>query len=360
MFKVKSLPARFGDALLIEYGDMRSPHRVLIDGGTGGTREDIKAVLPAGQRHLELLVISHIDRDHIEGVLTLLEQNDFDIVIEDLWFNGWCHLPQNPDDEIFGAVQGERLSKCIIDQHLPWNKAFDGKAIMMADDAATLPQIVLPGGLKITLLSPTRQALADLKPEWDKELREANLAPTFPVPPNDEGDKDGKDGEETFGVPERPDVAALSETVFKRDRSQANASSIAFIAEFEGRRALFAADAHADKLLTALNLLSPQARVVLDLFKISHHGSEGTTNLDLINKVDCPTYLISTNGSIYKHPHWEAVARVLVAGGSEKTLVFNYRSESNEIWDDEALKQKQKYKTRYPADNTHGIEIDLS
>ena len=358
MFKVRALPARFGDAMLIEYGNVNSPHRVLIDGGTRGTREDILAALPAGQRHLELLVVTHIDRDHIEGILTLLEENHLDIAIDDLWFNGWCHLPENPEDEAFGPVQGERLTKRIVDLQVPWNSAFDGKAVMMADNASILPTVTLSGGLSITLLSPTRKALADLKPQWEEELREHNLVPTLPKPPND--DVEEESDEEPFGREDQPDIEALSESEFEGDNSEANASSIAFIAEFEGRRALFAADAHADKLLAALHLFSPQSRVTLDLFKISHHGSRGTTSNELIEKVECPVYLLSTNGSIYKHPHWEAVARILASGGDDLTLVFNYRSDSNMIWDDAALKRQQKYKTRFPADNSLGIEIDLT
>jgi len=47
MFKVKFLPARFGDSIWIEYGDEQAPHRVLIDGGTAGTRRDIQQLLDA-------------------------------------------------------------------------------------------------------------------------------------------------------------------------------------------------------------------------------------------------------------------------------------------------------------------------
>jgi hypothetical protein len=97
----------------------------------------------------------------------------------------------------------------------------------------------------------------------------------------------------------------------------------------------------------------------LDLFKISHHGSRTTTSRELIAKVDCPQFVFSTNGSIFKHPHHEAVARVIAAAGGEPLLCFNYKGPKNSIWDREDLKDEHHYQTRYPAPGKTGIEIDL-
>ena len=78
-FRIDMLPARRGDCLWIEYGDPTQPHRLLIDGGTGGTRRTIAKRLrdlPPDQRRLDLLVITHVDADHIAGMLELLERAD--------------------------------------------------------------------------------------------------------------------------------------------------------------------------------------------------------------------------------------------------------------------------------------------
>ncbi|MCU7876385.1 MAG: MBL fold metallo-hydrolase [Candidatus Thiodiazotropha sp. (ex Lucinoma borealis)] len=72
------LPARHGDCLWIEYGELAAPHRILIDGGTSGTFQDLKKrfeAIPETQREFELLVVTHIDADHISGVLKLLESD---------------------------------------------------------------------------------------------------------------------------------------------------------------------------------------------------------------------------------------------------------------------------------------------
>jgi hypothetical protein len=356
MFKIKFLPARFGDAIWIEYGDEGAAHRLLIDGGTAGTRKDIRRefeTLDADQRNLELLVVTHIDRDHIEGVLGLLSQGDPGFTAGDVWFNGWNHLPSNPRDVDFGAIQGERLTSAIRKNDLPWNQAFAGGPVVTPGDGS-LPQINLPGGMRLTLLSPTREALEELRPKWEQEVREANLDPGFGMP-----SFDVQVEEEEFGAEELPDVEALAATDFEKDDSEANASSIALLAEFEGKRALLAADAHADVLISALDRLSPDGPLSLDLFKVSHHGSKFTTNLGLIEKVKCPKYVFSTNGSIFHHPDEEVIARVLTAGGEQPQLFFNYRSKHNEVWDLRLLRERHGYSTRYPAGDEKGIEVEV-
>ena len=70
MFRIEMLPAAHGDCLWIEYGSGARVHRILIDGGPAhaypALRERILH-LPADARRFELLVITHIDADHIEG-----------------------------------------------------------------------------------------------------------------------------------------------------------------------------------------------------------------------------------------------------------------------------------------------------
>ena len=358
MFKIKFLPARFGDSIWIEYGDRRSPHRILIDGGTAGTRhailDEIKKI-PASQRTLDLLVISHIDRDHLEGILGLLSMDDPGFKVNDLWFNGWSHLPVEIEDDgdSFGALQGEKLSAQILRLGWPWNETFNHGAVFVPENDP-LPQIDLPGGMRITLLSPTLNALAELRPKWSDEVRAANLVPGFGLAPND----DIPEEEVPFDL-KLPDVDALANSDYEPDRSEANASSIAFLAEFDGKRALLTADAHAETLLATLNRLSPDEKVQVDLYKISHHGSKFTTHREVLEKVTCPRYVISTNSSIFRHPDEETLARVLTTASGPTRLIFNYQSEQTKIWNSSLLKKKFRFRTTYPRAGREGIVVYL-
>ena len=46
-FDINFLPARYGDCIWIEYGTNNKTHRILIDGGTSGTKADIKELIEA-------------------------------------------------------------------------------------------------------------------------------------------------------------------------------------------------------------------------------------------------------------------------------------------------------------------------
>jgi glyoxylase-like metal-dependent hydrolase (beta-lactamase superfamily II) len=138
MFTVEMLPAGHGDALWLEYGEGDRRSRVLVDGGTGPTYDVLRsriASLPPDDRRLELLVITHIDADHIEGVIRLLQDVRLGLRIDDVWFNGWQHLP----GDVFAPTHGEMLSALLVDLDQRWNGAFDGGPVSVADDDGPLP-----------------------------------------------------------------------------------------------------------------------------------------------------------------------------------------------------------------------------
>src|SRR5438045_7568104 len=62
------LAAEQGDCAVLSYGDERREFRMVVDAGVEGTAERLKRVLEqGGTATWELLVISHIDADHIGG-----------------------------------------------------------------------------------------------------------------------------------------------------------------------------------------------------------------------------------------------------------------------------------------------------
>jgi len=347
------LPAREGDCLWIRYGPRDSPHQILIDGGRSETYLDIKrrlAELPERQRHFELFVITHIDRDHIEGALAMLEDTDLKLTFKDIWFNGYDHL-RDVELETFGALQGERLTEALLPRKESWNAAFESGPVKIPADGR-LPKVSLPGGLSLTLLSPDSDKLARLSPRWEAECASAGIQP------GGEGCRTEPEGLESFGG--APDVERLATLRFKPDTALPNGSSIALLAEFEGVRVLLAADAHVDRLTSSLRmLLGDRKRIRLDAFKLSHHGSSGNTSQELLELVVCPRYLISTNGKYFGHPSDAAIARVLKFGGSETTLYFNYGSAHSSAWLDPTLQATYGYTTVVPSTGNGGIVVVL-
>jgi hypothetical protein len=362
MLRIDMLPAAQGDALWIEYGDAIKPRRILVDGGTAsswpaGLRTRVEA-LPADERHFELLIVTHIDADHIDGALALLRDESLGASFGDVWFNGWRHLPDTPLESL-GPVEGEQLTDTLIARGIPWNDAFDGHAVGVNPEGQ-LPCRKLDDATTLRVLSPTAQQLADLKPVWRKVVEEAGLDPDKPRPPPEE--EPLPPGLERLGAEALPDVAALADVSFKSDTAEANGSSIVVLLEHDGSSAVLCGDAFPAVVQASLaRLRSERAvdRLAVDAFKLPHHGSHANVSLDLLADLDCPRYLFSTNGAHTRHPHPEAVARVLVADEGERTLMFNYTTSYNEVWGKEELRTANHYAATYPADGQTGLLVTL-
>ena len=183
---MEMLPAAHGDCLWIEYGSGDKVNRILIDGGPAHTylalRERVLH-LPPDERHFDLLIVTHIDADHIEGVVRLMQDAealgcDFDRI----WFNGWEQLNRVNDiaGDDLGAMQGEYLSLLIADYEertgtKVWNRDLPGGLAAIDRKADKLPVVALPGDCKLTLLSPDHKRLLKLKDHWDKELKKGKI-----------------------------------------------------------------------------------------------------------------------------------------------------------------------------------------
>lgn len=357
-FTIDALPAGHGDCLWIEYGDPRAPNRILIDCGTQGSSPALlKRIdgLPRHDRVFELFVLSHIDADHIGGALPMFRAIKRDLRFSDVWFNGWRHVSGQ-----LGARQAEMFSTAIADLELPWNLWRNGGAIVNA--GTELPERILPGGMKLTLLSPTPSSLSKLGPVWKRELKRQGLEPGGRV----DYSRFLKGTPSTMAdAAALKDIDKLADAKFTGDSGAPNGSSIALLAEFGDASVLLAADAHAPVLVDAIRILlrrRDEPRLKLDIFKVSHHGSQNNLSRELLDLIDCSRYLISTNGDHFYHPDRQAVARILKYGGDRKDLYFNYCNRFNEVWGSEALASvRETYACTafYPPANRPGIRIAL-
>lgn len=359
MLRIDMLPGGNGDALWIEYGDAQSPRRLLVDGGTKGSWDDPAGLrsrieaLPADTRHFELLVVTHIDGDHIEGGLELLQDAQLGVTFGDVWFNGWKHLPDTL--EPLGPVEGELLTDAIVEQGLPWNDAFRGGAVVVPTDGPLL-ETTLADELKITVLGPGLQQLVNLKPEWREAVEEAGLDPDTPRPEPEPLPP----GLESLGV--TPNVDALAGSVFTQDTAKPNGSSIVLLLEHDGTKALLTGDAFPSVVLAGVErLLADRGgdRLALDALKTPHHGSRANVSSPMLLKLDCKRHLFSSNGSKTRHPHPEGVARTIAAAGPGSTLFFNYSTTFNEPWADDELEDEHEYDAVFPEQAGAGLSVTL-
>lgn len=358
------LPAGHGDALWIEYGDPARPHRAIVDGGTGPTYDVLRArvaALDPSDRRFELMVVTHIDADHIEGMIRLLQDERLGMDIGDLWFNGWPQLPL----DVFAPAQGEVLSALLVDLGIPWNRAFDGGPVSVPEGEAPLPVVELEGGLRLTVLGPSRAELASLQLVWEREIRAAGLDPGAPGTGRELLFRTRRlhvPGVEYALPAARPDVDALASADDRPDESEANASSITLLAEHDGRRLLLAGDAVPPVYDVGLaRAVAERGGDLLDVdaVKLPHHGSRRNVQGSSVALVRSRRFLFSSNGAYYRHPDPEAVARVLAQPGDDRTLFFNYRTEENEMWDEPALMEAWRYRAVYPEPGSVGMRVEV-
>ena len=225
------LPAQRGDALWITYGRLEA--RI--------------AAIPGKADRVELLVVTHVDADHIQGIVSLLSDPARVPLFRDVWFNGWKHL----QPEVLGGLDAERMTAPLLQHEDRWNAAFEGHAVVVPDDGP-LPVIELADGMRLTLLSPTRAALTALVPEWEAACKAAGVLPGEGAPIV----RKGWIRDEVLGGFD-PDLLAQSR--FSADPSKPNGSGIAFVAEYDGKRALFLADCPPGPVLRALDRLGVHA-----------------------------------------------------------------------------------------------------
>jgi hypothetical protein len=230
---------------------------------------------------------------------------------------------------------------------MPWNLAFGGAAIATVP-AAGFRVLDVPGGPRITVLSPNGPRLAAIAKVWNDALDKA----LHPDPERPGPDLPGP----------LPDLDALAARKTAKDSTAPNGSSIALLVEHRGASVLLGADAFGTVLTDALGALA-LARgipaVAVDALKLPHHGSQANVLADLIAAAPAQHYLVSSNGDTFGHPDDCAIARVVTGAPPGATLWFNYRNARTERWADPSLTTAHRYAVRFPSDPDAGVLVKL-
>jgi beta-lactamase superfamily II metal-dependent hydrolase len=375
---LKIFPAINGDAMLLSIAGFN----LLIDSGYVETYSQyVKPSLieiQAGGGKLDLMVITHIDADHISGAIKFLtEQLQAPIIsVENIWHNSYRHLSkftsstvinsfdgkdvetlpvksiikheQQKDKEI-SASQGSSLAALIQRGDYPWNMHFKQDAVSI-DNVMT---VKLTDKISLTLLSPNNKKLEDLYKHWKKELFKLGYRVNEHTKPFDDAfefvigtEKNQKRVTNKDVSAKKIDLDVLAAADFPEDDRISNGSSIAFFVECDGRKVLFLADSHPSLVSSSLKKIFKQQDfpVKFDAIKISHHGSVQNTSRELLSLIDSEHFIISTNGTSYNHPDIETISRIVTRKSNYKrTIYFNYSPEVASAVDDPTLMAQYNY-----------------
>lgn len=308
---IEVLKASYGDCLFVTIQNEGAVYTIMIDGGTPSTYsfKNKKQKTEAGPlklklsdlrekgRSINLLIITHVDNDHIGGIIKWFEDDipspDF---VKRIWMN---------DDVEINVAQGLENTSA---------------------QAASLKEFMQKHGLSF-------------EDQWVKGREESfswgriiMLAPT--AEQHNRISKDIAKGLENT-VNDRYDVdinTILAETYTCDKVSPENDASMAFILQTKDKKNyLFFGDANIDTILCSIDELKGfEHPIHFECVKLSHHGSKNNFKPELLDKIESDNYIISTDGTRFGHPDKELIAWIV--GKTEARLWFNYPERANKIF----------------------------
>ena len=317
MFTLEALHAKHGDALLLHFGSADDPHLIVIDGGPGGVYKTVsqrltqireKRKLPAATPlEIDLMMVSHLDADHITGILELMRKlrdlkqskKPLPWTITRFWHNAFADLTDDKEIET-ASVGGGGLSTASIGEFLD----IEGSGILASvgqgrelrdlvkffnlDGNPPFKSIVKyphqenpvkVGGLELTVVGPDEQNLKNLQEDWNKKVKELLKKATS--------------------------KAAKAELAAYVDKSVYNLSSIVvYVKDPDGKTMLLTGDARGNYTLDALRgagLLKDGEPMKVDILKLPHHGSDRNVAQDYFDNIQAKHYVISADGK-YTNP----------------------------------------------------------
>jgi len=374
--KLEVLRARHGDCMLLHFGCDDAPKFAVIDGGPAGVYEEsLRPRLEEMRKDLELsddepliiemLIVSHIDDDHANGVVRMLRdmknvQDSGDrprYRIRRLWHNSFDDIIGNketetrqamssqfgtasagmqdiPDDllddyrewQVLASIsQGHQIRELAAALGIPVNPDFDGNLIQSPDEDEEIVDQVSLEEVTFTVLGPRAKELKRLEKKHDKWLRDTG--------------KGRESGETTLAA-------------FK-DTSVANLSSIVLLADDGEKRYLLTGDARGDKIIKAFEArdgLAKDGKLAVEILKIPHHGSNNNVAPEFFEAVPASVYVLSGDGK-HGNPERDTIEWIEDANeGNAYTLHFTNPIEAID------KKRKKEYHGDEPFDPAkHGV-----
>ncbi len=352
-----------GDCLLLTSSDDR---RMLIDGGFVGTfREHVRKHLSdvAGENGIDVLCVSHIDEDHIAGILQLLQdlidwrvydhhkdQPDSNLTdaprfprppeIAKIWHNGFKDVSQQNNladiEELlilnmraFGTTsethalaeqmqflatsvrQGLKLQHQISEKllNIPLNPEYGGGLMFVPDPQETFSV----GNMKTTLVGPFKEDLDALRDEWNDWIDDNKSKIT-------KLKEWAKDQQRRFRLDEgeifKRVLREFALSGQKRGKvTVPNLASLMMYVEDADKKVLLTGDGRDDEILDGLwasELWDEGQPLHLDILKIQHHGSINNVNANFCKNVIADHYVIcGGSGGTHKNPDTEVLDMIV-------------------------------------------------
>lgn len=375
--KFQTFPVGSGDCItLLLKNDDKEVH-IMADCGLY-TQEVNDFIVNEFHGHIDYLIVTHIDNDHINGLIAMLKSTP-NLAVNHIFYNCYQrtsddlqewdekmvanvkrvfgHLPAVVDmlEQKIKAETSMTLAELILGNE-KWKKAWRREYV--TEDSAAIDLENDMG--RFIFLSPTKKALDDL----DKEYRTLFWKTLYKQKKDDYKKEETiyeslmriMEQEDNEGFDEEPvSSKVLDENALKfyadekmKGLSPANEASIAFIWEHEGHRILFMGDANPDQVVKKIGDVykdTPKP-VLFDAIKISHHGSAYSTSRELVSIADSERYFVT--GGANTRPSYQALSRIIIAplpeDLSHREIRYNRENDIlKSLASNESLKDKLHY-----------------
>lgn len=364
----RSFDAGIGDCNVIRLiKDDGTQYAIMVDCGkyTQAIKEYVRDVL---HNHIDLLIATHIDGDHILGLTKMLNNHE-GLLVDNIWYNSYRRtniknriglneqqkkileqikqaLPVEFDAINYREIsntQGKSLAKTILEKEAlcrVWRTDY-------ITDQTT--DFILPNGFgKIVLLGPKHEALQTIEKKfknafdeyfmqiWNEsidcgeELQELLIRLTDSL--------QSRIKKKTVASIKEPihnaafvRNAAKNETL---DDSDTNYSSIAFMLECNGHKIAMLGDAFASTIEDTIvkKYRDDEKPIACEAIKVSHHGSNGNNSNTLCNLISSHRYFIP-GGKGTEYPTWGTFGRIVENNKDEypKLVVFSHTCDMTEL-----------------------------
>ena len=316
MFEIQALKAKHGDCLLLHWDHENERRLALIDGGPAGVFDEflrpalIKLADTKNRLRIDLIMLSHIDDDHVNGLLDLahkLEMQDGDlpdIRVANIWHNSLeelldkdltggtaasvlasaqqtvvLGLPKDVCNEqaaefyrnmvLASVKQGQQLHGYAVRLGWQQNRGFTNPPLVLSHSGANKKRFA---GLSLTIVAPALEEVERLRDEW---------------------------------VLKRDEQV----TAAYRDRSVFNLSSIVVLVEKDGKSLLLTGDARGDHIIAGLKRCGRlvNGKIHVDVLKLPHHGSKNNVETAFYNTVTANHYIVSGDQVRFPNPSRESM-----------------------------------------------------
>lgn len=337
--------------------------------------------------HLDYLVVTHIDIDHIDGICNMLYQMP-ELEIDHVIYNNL--FVKDDDAQVGQLTDFERKQigtlKIYISKWKPkrehkvaekevlvlstliqgnWADAWDKNLKLVDGEYLSLGEMG-----KIFIVSPTQTVIDEL----NKHLLDEFAKKFYGKYPLEQGKEKGAELFELLSLlynqkellAENKISSSIStlkaeyEKPDREDSSETNRASIAFVWELNDKKVLLLGDATSEVVIEGIkvykkkNQIPSDEKIRFDAIKVPHHGSKTNLSKELLKHIDSENWIFC--GCTSSAPHLHTLANIIYSPRPDaiqkRRLYFNSTYYKNNIYD--------KMKAEVAMLKNEGIEIEVA